>query len=139
MMAGFRQRADHGWYDIYGRPLNWRELWILVRGWGQDDRYHVARSVTPDWEWEQLTNWFASHQLLALQGANWQRARGKDSDRPQRITPALLRGEIDETAGETSKSGVRSGRRRGKVAQVKSAADLSSVKERMAARRKANR
>lgn len=110
---------------------------MLVRGWVNDDRFHLHRAVSPDWEWDQVGNWFASHALLALQGANWQRGHGKDADRPQRITPALLRGEEPDDGGDETKNGVKSGRRRtSAVVEVSGAADLASVKDQMRARRR---
>ena len=137
LSSGWRRRSDGGWYRAGdSAPLDWHELFVLVKGWVGDTRFHLARAVSPDWEWERTDNWFASHILLALHGANWQRGGGK-GERPKRVTPLMLRGEDDDSA--VSKSGVRSGRRRGRVVAVASAADLGSVKDRMAARRRARR
>lgn len=134
MQAGYRRRADGGWYPACGVPLSWAELNILVRGWARDDRFHTHRAAFPDWEWDRVDNWFASQMLLALQGANWQRSGGK-GERPKRVTPALLRGDLDESV--VSRSGVAAGRRRGRAGAVSCAADLGLVRERMEARRRA--
>lgn len=106
---------------------------MLVSGWANDDRFHLARAVDPDWEWKQLGVFFASQSLHALHNANWQRGGGKGK-RPKLVTARLLRGESDEDL--VSKSGVKAGRRRGDQAvAVSGVGAFADVRARLAERR----
>lgn len=131
---GYRRRGDGGWYRSPDPDaLNWHELWVLAKGFIADNRFHLSRAISPDWEWTTLPNSFLSMILHALHSANWQRGGGK-GDRPKLITAQSVRGDDDDS--QYTKSGVRSGRRRGRMASVSSASDLAGVKDAMKARRR---
>lgn len=119
--------------------MDWHELYVLTHGWFTDNRFHLHRSVSPDWEWSSVTNILSSYSLYALQGANWQRAGGRGK-KPKLVTASLLRGESSVDDSVVSKTGVKSGRRRGgERMAVSSSADFASVRDRMEALRAARR
>jgi len=78
---------ERGWhlYDI-GDRLSWHELRVILENLPPNGTSALYRARFPDDWWYDTPTQIASAQLLALQGANWQRGGGKGS-RPKLFEP----------------------------------------------------
>lgn len=78
-------KLGHRLRDIGSKRLDWRDLYVLIRGWQKEPHNPLGAAING------FDLWTVGEQLLAeavdvLQRANWQRANKPYAPKPKRIT-----------------------------------------------------